>query len=158
MEAQIERLQPGEGERWRRIRLSALAEAPYAFGTTYAQASQWDASRWEAQVVEFATFIALVDGCDVGVARGAPHETRAMRELISMWVAPSARRQGIGARLIESVAAWAADGGASELRLDVVAANAGAIALYERSGFVRLDAGPTDALASDEIRLVRRLP
>jgi GNAT superfamily N-acetyltransferase len=157
MKAQLERLRPGEGERWRRIRLSALTEAPHAFGTTYAQAAQWDPARWEAQVVELATFVALIDGRDVGVARGAPHQTPGARELISMWVAPSARRQGIGAQLIESVVAWAEADGASELVLDVVATNASAIALYQRSRFVRLDAEPMSELAASEIRLVRRL-
>jgi hypothetical protein len=45
MTAQIDRPRAGDGERWRRILLEALREAPYAFGTTYTEAAQWTASR-----------------------------------------------------------------------------------------------------------------
>jgi GNAT superfamily N-acetyltransferase len=159
MRTQIERLRRGDGDRWRRIRLLALREAPYAFGTTYAEAGQWSAARWEAQLVELATFVAVVDGRDVGVVRGAPHLRSDHRELISMWVAPIARRQGIGAQLIDSLAEWARAAGATALVLDVIAGNAPAIALYERTGFLRFD-GDGEAMASrapTEIRLVRSL-
>ena len=157
MQARIERLEPGEGERWRRIRLQGLQEAPYAFSTTYAAASQWSAERWATQVVELATFVAVVDGSDVGVARGAPHRDNDVRELISMWVAPGARRQGIGVRLIDSVAAWAKAAGASALVLEVVANNAAAIALYECAGFQRLEGDALGDVDANEIRLVRSL-
>jgi GNAT superfamily N-acetyltransferase len=157
MTARIEQLRPGEGVRWRSIRLRALEEAPHAFGTTYAEAVQWNVARWEAQVVEFATFVAVIDGCDVGVVRGAIHRSSGLRELISMWVAPTARHQGIGARLIESVAACATAAGASALVLDVVAANAPAIALYEHSGFLRSDGASVGESAPNEVRLVRPL-
>jgi GNAT superfamily N-acetyltransferase len=155
--ARIERLRAGEGERWRDIRLSALEQAPYAFGTTYAEAAQWAADRWEAQVVELATFVAVVDGRDVGVARGAAHPSGDVGELISMWVDPSARRQGVGAQLIDSVAAWAKIAGAKTLMLDVVADNAEAIALYERAGFRRCDDQVRGECPPGEIRLARSL-
>jgi GNAT superfamily N-acetyltransferase len=157
MISRIDRLRPGEGDRWRRIRLRALQEAPYAFGTTYAEASQWDAARWEAQVVEVATFVAVLDGRDVGVARGASHRRNDARELVSMWVDPAARRVGIAAQLIASVAAWAAAAGATMLVLDVVADNAAAIALYHRAGFAPFDGEAMGERAPGEVRFVRTL-
>jgi GNAT superfamily N-acetyltransferase len=157
MLVQIEPLRPGDGERWRRIRLQALSEAPYAFGTTHVEAAQWSAARWQAQVAQFATFVAVVAGRDVGVARGSAHPRSDMRELLSMWVAPSARGHGIGAQLIDSVAAWAAVDGASALVLDVVADNAHAIALYERTGFLRFHGEALGEHAPGEIRFVRSL-
>jgi len=157
MTARVERLQPGAGARWRSIRLQALDEAPSAFGTTYGEAVQWSGARWEAQVAEFATFVAVVDGRDVGVARGAKHRSNELRELISMWSAPTARRQGIGAQLIDSVADWARSAGAGALVLDVVATNAPAIALYERTGFLRVEGAAASDVAPNEIRLVRSL-
>lgn len=157
MTAQIVRLKPGEGERWRSIRLQALEESPHAFGTTYGEAAQWELTRWEAQVVEFATFVAVVHGRDVGVARGATHRDLSLRELISLWVAPAVRRQGLGALLIESVAAWAAATGATGLVLDVVAANRSAICLYERTGFQLVDRHLMGECAPNEIRFVRSL-
>jgi GNAT superfamily N-acetyltransferase len=158
MIVRVDRLRPGEGDRWRSIRLTALAEASYAFGTTHAEASQWNAARWETQVVEFATFVAVVDGRDVGVARGASHPRGDVRELISMWVAPTARRQGVGALLIDSVAAWAEAAGATALVLDVIVDNAPAIALYEAAGFLRFDGDEMGEPASSEVWLVRSLP
>ena len=157
MSALIERLHAGDGERWRSIRLQALSEAPSAFATTYGEVVQWDAARWERQVVELATFVAVVAGHDVGVARGAPHRSRDVRELISMWVAPDARRRGIARQLIDSVAAWAENAGATTLVLDVVASNTPAIALYERAGFVRFDGEALGERAPHEIRLFRSL-
>ena len=73
MTLRIDRLQAGEGDRWRSIRLLALSEAPYAFSTTHAEAACWPVDRWEAQVRELATFVAVLDAGDVGVARGAVH-------------------------------------------------------------------------------------
>lgn len=157
MTAHIERLRAGDGERWRRIRLEALREAPYAFGTTHADAVQWTEARWEEQVQKLATFVAVVDGHDVGVARGAEHGPRDERELISMWVAPSARRRHIGALLIESVADWATAEGARALVLEVVAVNAPAVAMYERAGFVSLEGETRTASDARELRLVRSL-
>jgi GNAT superfamily N-acetyltransferase len=157
MRPRIERLQSGEGERWRSIRLCALEEAPYAFGTTLAEAARWSSARWAAQVTEFSTFVAVIDGRDVGVARGAAQPRSELRELISMWVAPSARRQGIGALLIESVAAWATSAGASTLVLDVVAGNAPALAMYEHCGFARCEHGVFGEPEPGEIRLARSL-
>jgi GNAT superfamily N-acetyltransferase len=157
MMARIERLRPGEGHRWRCIRLKALEEAPYAFGTTYAEASQWSAARWEAQVVEFATFVAVLEGRDVGVARGAEHHRSDVRELIGMWVDPTVRRQGIASQLIDSVAVWASAAGAALLVLDVVAGNARAIALYDRVGFVPFDGEALGERAPGEVRFVRSL-
>lgn len=157
MTTQIERLRPGEGERWRRVRLQALSEAPYAFGTKYGDVVQWSAARWEQQVVELATFVAVVDGDDVGVARGAAHRNSDVRELISMWVSPGVRRQGIAGQLIDSVAAWAKAAGAAMLVLDVVDNNAAAIALYEGAGFSRFDGAALGERAPNEIRLTRSL-
>lgn len=90
-------------------------------------------------------------------ARPAVDQRSLVRELISMWVALEARHQGIGARLIESVAAWAAAAGASALVLDVVAANAPAIALYGHAGFQLSEDASLGKPAPNEIRLVRRL-
>jgi len=154
----VERLNVGEGERWRRIRLCALQEAPHAFGTTFAEASAWPGGRWEQQVVDFATFVAVAGGSDVGVARGAVHPTRFdVRALISMWVAPSARRQGIGSGLIDAVADWARSQAATALVLDVVEDNGPAIALYVNKGFELFTGDSLGERAPGEIRMVRSI-
>lgn len=157
MNLHIQRLQPGEGERWRALRLRALEEAPSAFATKLEDAARWPMARWQAQVTELATFVAVLEGSDVGVARGAPHARGDVRELISMWVAPSARRRGVAGQLVESVAAWATDALARTLVLDVIESNEAAIALYERAGFVRSIDATLGEPAAGELRLARRL-
>lgn len=157
MTVQIERLTSGEGARWRSIRLRALSEAAHAFGTTYGETVRWTDARWEAQVTQFATFVAVLDGRDVGVARGAPHRSSELRELISLWADPCARRQRVAALLVDSVVAWAVAAGARGVVVDVMADNAAAIALYERVGFTRVNGDELDSPAPDpgELRLAR---
>ncbi len=154
----VQRLQPGEGDRWRELRLRALTEAPAAFSTKLAEASTWPSTTWAQQLVECATFVAVLDGVDVGVARGSRHAQRSdARTLISMWVAPTARRHGIASLLIDVVATWAQAEGAALLVLGAVANNHAAIACYTRAGFEPC----TDASLVDpdpcEVTLVKRL-
>ena len=75
-------------------------------------------------------------------------------ELLTLAVAPEARRQGVGRAL---VARWLGGLGGARAFLEVAADNAGAIALYEAAGFEvsgirrgyyrRPGAAPVDALA-----------
>ncbi len=133
----IERLKAGDGERLRSIRLRALADAPEAFETTFEEAAAKTLESWEGQLQELATFVATADGCDVGMARGAHHDQRRdTGYLISMWVAPEARRRRIAADLIDAVVGWARSEGFSRLILDVAEGNAPAVALYIHKGFV----------------------
>ncbi|NJP68146.1 GNAT family N-acetyltransferase [Streptomyces spiramenti] len=135
---------------WRDLRLAALAEAPYAFGSTLAQ---WQGSgdreeRWRARLAipGACDLVALRDGLPVGMASGVPGEGAANTELISMWVSPTARGEGVGDYLIQAVERWATGRGATTLRLSVMPDNRKATALYERHGFT--DTGePGDLLA-----------
>ena len=125
-----------EGERWRVIRLASLKEAPDAFGSTFADASGRQAEGWSNQIVETAIFVAVIDGMDVGVARGAPNlERQDEAFLISMWVAPEFRGHRVGGALIDAIIAWARAQGYVKLILDVADTNDSAIALYARKGF-----------------------
>ena len=134
---EIHRLRRGEGERLRAIRLRALRDAPSAFGTTFEEAAAWPLDGWNRQLETLATFMATAGGCDVGLARGARDDrSRDGGYLLSMWVAPEARRRGIGADLIDAVVDWARSEGLARLLLDVGEANAPAIALYTQKGFV----------------------
>ena len=57
-------------------------------------------------------------------------------EILNVAVVPSARRRGTAARLLERALAAARTSGAERAWLEVRASNSGAIAFYERSGFV----------------------
>ena len=155
----VERLGPGSGVRWRTIRLQALQEAPYAFGTTVAEASSWPAAHWERQVEDVATFVAVAHGEDVGVVRGIPHpDLPRVREVIGMWVAPAARRRHVGGTLIGALTEWAGSEGADTLVLDVVEENAGAIAFYTRLGFELFEGDAFGVRAPGERRMVKAIP
>jgi GNAT superfamily N-acetyltransferase len=73
----------------------------------------------------------------VGTAGGIADPTGQFGELVSMWVVPPWRGKGVGARLIEEVAGWAASIGFREVRLWVVDGNHVAERSYARSGFAR---------------------
>lgn len=62
-----------------------------------------------------------------------PDEARFL--LDGICVAPSARGQGLGSALIETICDEARQRGFAAVRLDVIEANTRAIALYERLGF-----------------------
>ena len=133
----VERLIAGDGQRLRAIRLRALQNAPDAFGTTLGDAAAQLPESWERQLKRLPTFVAIVDGSDVGLARGAFHDDLIdTGYLLSMWVAPAERRQGIASMLIDAVVDWARTSGLKRLILDVAMGNAPATALYIRKGFV----------------------
>jgi ribosomal protein S18 acetylase RimI-like enzyme len=134
----IERMQPDGWQRVRAVRLRALADAPDAFGTTLAEDEARPLAVWRTRLEapEAATFVAIVDGLDVGLAVGRPHDGReAAAGLFGMWVAPGCRGRGVGDALVDAVIAWAQAGGYRRVLLDVADDNAPAIALYQRKGF-----------------------
>ena len=157
----IERLTPGDGARLRAIRLRALEDAPEAFASTFDEAASRSPEDWERQLHQLPTFVARAEGSDVGLVRAAlTDEVRDAAYLISMWVAPEARRHGIGSALIDAIVEWARAQGFKRLLLDVGEANAPAIALYTHKGFT--PTGKTGTLPPPrthlrEIQLVMRL-
>ena len=154
----IERLTASEGERLRAVRLHALHEAPDAFGTTLEEAAAFSSESWRNQLNTMATFVANAGDRDVGLARGTRHDK--MHDagyLISMWVAPEVRGNGIGSALVDAVIDWARTLELARLFLDVAASNGPATALYASKGFT--PTGRTGTLPSPrehvrEIQLV----
>ena len=142
---QIERLNSDAWERLKDLRTRSLTDAPDAFGTTLAEVAQLIETDWRQQLESLATFVAVHESIDLGIARGVTdHDKTDQALLVSMWVAPEARGRRAGERLIQTVAGWARETGHTRLVLDVADANLPAIALYERMGFSRT--GETGAL------------
>jgi [ribosomal protein S18]-alanine N-acetyltransferase len=80
--------------------------------------------------------LVALSGADLvgfAVASRLPPEPTA--ELEALFVERLYRRRGIGGALIGACIAWAAQAGASSVRLEVRASNASALALYRRHGF-----------------------
>lgn len=83
-------------------------------------------------------------------------------EILTVAVRPSARRQGLGARLVRAAATHAADSGATRMVLEVAEDNAPARALYGALGFEAAGRRPryyprADGPAVDALLLVLNL-
>jgi ribosomal protein S18 acetylase RimI-like enzyme len=126
---------------WRELRLAALEEAPYAFGSQLADWVDAEEERWRVrlELPGSRNFVAVVDGTPVGMASGVRTEENGVVELISMWIAPAGRGRGIGDQLMAQVEHWARDAHAHALQLSVADGNDQAHALYLRSGFIDTD-------------------
>jgi L-phenylalanine/L-methionine N-acetyltransferase len=86
-----------------------------------------------------AVYVAEDDGVVVGrlsVARDQHPASRHVADL-GLMVAASHRRRGVGTALLEAAVDWARRAGVRKLELHVFPWNKGAIALYDRFGFVR---------------------
>ncbi len=129
------------GDDWqlfREVRLEALHEAPYAFGSTVRdwQGERDSEERWRRRLTEVPfNVIAYVDADPVGIASGTSPNEDGAAELISMWVAPFARGQGIADALVDAVVRWASEENVEELSADVMEDNDRARAFFARRGF-----------------------
>jgi ribosomal protein S18 acetylase RimI-like enzyme len=136
-------LRAGEAALLRAIRLRALGTDPLAFGSTLEHESAkgddfWvERTRRHATSDDHATFVALRGGAFVGLMATVREERdRAVFGLFSVWVAPEARRIGVGAGLLGEVERWIRVGGGAAIELLVADAAPDAKRLYERAGFV----------------------
>lgn len=124
---------------WRDLRLAALREDPAAFS---AKLADWQGEndaepRWRARLRDVSfNALADLDGVPAGMVSGHLSERGDKAELLSMWVAPSARGRGVGDALVRAVVRWSEGRGAGELMLRVAGGNEQALALYRRHGFV----------------------
>ncbi|MEV4821632.1 GNAT family N-acetyltransferase [Micromonospora sp. NPDC049274] len=139
---------------WRELRLAALAEAAYAFGS---QLADWQGEgdreeRWRGRLAIPGSYniLAMLDGRPAGMASGVPTDQGGVVELISMYVAPVGRGRSVGDHLVRAVEQWARLVGAETLRLAVVEGNKNAWALYQRNGF--RDTGELGDLMPDGVR------
>jgi GNAT superfamily N-acetyltransferase len=137
----IRRAQPAEWERYREIRLAALAEAPYAFGSTLDQERVLPRERWQWRLERGATYLAWDDERPVGTATGLPEDpddeyhVHGGWQLVGMWVHPDSRGSGVAVGLVDAVAAHALRAGSATLVLWVTEVNDRARAFYQRLGF-----------------------
>jgi ribosomal protein S18 acetylase RimI-like enzyme len=129
------RLAPADWAAFREIRLAALRDAPEAFGSTAADAQTLGEPEWRRRLEQRAVFLGEAANQRVGLVAGIDGDQPGAAELISMWVAPAWRGQGVGDRLVEAVLAWAAGEGFTSVRLWVAKGNTRAERLYARHGF-----------------------
>jgi ribosomal protein S18 acetylase RimI-like enzyme len=154
---EIRRLGSADADVFREIRLRALADAPYAFGSSLAEERGHGPDFWQGRADESAAahkgaiFAALgEDRPAVAMAGGFfPQLGDEEAVLWGMWVAPEARRGGLGRQLVAQVAGWAHSCGARRLRLCVSETHRSkpAAELYRALGFSEV--GEREPLPSD---------
>jgi GNAT superfamily N-acetyltransferase len=148
----IRRLRRDEVELLRDVRLRALQDAPWAFGSSYARELEHTPERWQrfADQIDSVIYVAMEGDACVGMAGGfTPADLVGTVQLWGMWVAPGARGRGYGRALLEAVVAWAGERGVATVRLDVTDTERArpAATLYRALGFV--PTGERSALESD---------
>jgi GNAT superfamily N-acetyltransferase len=128
----------GDWRALRDIRLTALRDAPDAFGSTYAEQAVFEEADWRRRIAGGGTFLAYIPEVNasepVGLIGGYQEEPGVI-ELVSMFVRPRARGRGVGEALIAAVIGWAAGRNAGSVHLWVTETNKHACLLYERCGF-----------------------
>ncbi|MES2660487.1 MAG: GNAT family N-acetyltransferase [Verrucomicrobiota bacterium] len=141
----IRRLNPGEADLYRVVRLESLRESPEAFATTYEAASNRTHESWVSQCEasaagrDRATFIVLADQ-PVGLAALYRNGERPSEgELLQVWVSPAYRGGTVATELIDAVFHWAAANGFGMVRAEVTPDNVRALRFYEKCGFVRIE-------------------
>jgi ribosomal protein S18 acetylase RimI-like enzyme len=139
MAATILRAAPEDWAAVREIRLRALADAPDAFASRLADERDRPESLWRERLSrsDASTFLATGDGDPVGlvtVYRDPDDPARA--HIVSLWVSPDRRREGVATALTDAATDWARRAGVRTVSLWVTENNAAAKRLYERCGFV----------------------
>ena len=154
MSVSVRRIRPDEGQAFRDIRLQAIQDSPQAFGSslqeTLARPDTYREERARSGAVGQENVVFVAEDIDrwVGVVAGFVLNATAVRsvDLVSMWVHPAYRGQGIGRRLVDQVVAWARERGAEHVALWVTQDNNAATLLYQRCGF--RETGNTQQLPS----------
>ena len=124
----------------REVRLRALHDAPDSFGSTAGREERFTEAHWRMRLRATPTWLAMDDA---DVPRGMvsliqePGSPVDDRHLVSLWVAPEARRRGIGWALVDAARDQACLDGARTMSLWVLDGNTPAGDLYVRAGFRR---------------------
>jgi len=141
----VRRLTPADAHYYRALMLDAYAQHPEAYTSTMDERAALPYQWWESRLSDApdaneVVLGAFAEGALVGTV-GVEFERRAKARhkafIFGVYVAPSARRSGVGARLLDAaLAAAQARPGIKLAQLTVSAGNDAARALYERAGFL----------------------
>lgn len=135
------------------VRLNALVDSPFAFGSTYEREAQFPESEWLVRIERWSGekgvgFLAMDGDCACGIAGSLLDPLDPSRaQLVSMWTAPAYRRRGVGRLLVKAVLDWAKRREVKTVSLMVTSINDSAGHFYEHLGFFktgRIEPYPND--------------
>jgi ribosomal protein S18 acetylase RimI-like enzyme len=125
------------------IRLRALKDTPLAFGSTYAKESAFTDADWQNRITTWTRpraigYLAMDGENPCGLcACFIEQDDVTQAHLVSMWVAPTYRRQKIGEQLVTTALNWATAANTKTITLNVTSTNESAIRFYEKLGFTK---------------------
>jgi ribosomal protein S18 acetylase RimI-like enzyme len=139
----IRRLTPSDAAAFRTLRLAALLDTPEAFVASHEEEVDQPMAYFENRLTQrsghavFGAFAGDTLAGTAGLARETALQLAHKCNLWGLYVAGSARGQGIARALLEAALAHArATPDVAKVTLSVDSANVAAIALYESFGFV----------------------
>ena len=136
MQFKVRRAVIGDEPVLRALRLQALTDSPGAFSSTYERELARTTEDWRRWLAGGVTFILEAGGDPSGLVAGSRDaQGFSAVHLMAMWVHPALRGTGAAHALVSSLKAWAAEVGATQVRLKVVETNFRATRFYERAGF-----------------------
>ena len=143
---------------WRQLQLEALAESPCAFSSKLGdwQGEGDSEARWRARLSTVSlNIVAEIDEIAIGMVSATAPNSEGTVELLSMWVGPPARGQGVGDALVRAVIQWAQEQQACRVVLAVFESNRHALGVYLRHQFTDCGDISTDpAVAVRERQMV----
>ncbi len=147
----IRRIQKGESDLFKHMRLTSLHESPSAFATTYEAALTRSAESWREQAdstaegSDRATFIAFTAASPIGIAAlyrdPASMDTG---EVLQVWVSPKHRGKGVAVYMMDAICRWAGENGFRRVLATVTQGNARALRFYRKYGFRLVREGSVD--------------
>ena len=144
------------------VRLRALREDAHVFGAALSREERFAESHWRMRLRTSTTWVAVDDdvvGRGIVTMMQEPGSPVDDRHIISLWVAPESRRQGVGWSLLDAVRRAAISEDARTMSLWLLDGNHAAGDLFVRSGFTRTgerQVVPRDPSQTEE-RYVRTL-
>lgn len=162
---EIRRIRPDEFEAYREVRLRALRSAPYAYGSTFEEASTRDEAAWREFTERLATsernagfVLDRGEGRFGGLASIRFEDDDASAEVNQMWVDEDLRGGTWAKALLDAAEAYASAGGVRRVTLWVTEGNVRAARLYARCGYT--PTGATGALprVGPGLELAKELP
>lgn len=132
----IQKLSPDDWQQYRDIRLMALKDDPHAFGSSYEEEVNQTEQDWRNRigVMWFAISGEEVVGL-IGLLQRENQSSKHCGYVISMWVKPQFRGQGIAKSLLTKLQNDAPKLGLKKLSLQVTSTKTAAFGLYQDLGF-----------------------
>ena len=155
----IRRIRIGESDLFKKIRLMALQDAPYAFSATYDSALQRNAESWREQAdstasgSDRAAFIAFSDDAPIGIAALYRDKDKVdLGELLQLWVSPEYRGTSVALDLMDTIFQWAKENSFSKVKAGITKANSRALKFYFKYDFSILEQTPEGVYLVKEVK------